>query len=83
MPPENTDNAMPVIIKRIFRYGRVSMALVIPPQFRRKVGWTENDWIGVRLRIIQGRSFLIMEKIPMSKLASPPELPVDVLPSAR
>lgn len=74
---------LPVIVKQMYRNGRTSFGVLIPPQFRRAMGLVEHDYLAVRLKVIQGRSFIIMEKLSMAKLARPPELPVDVLPSAR
>ena len=83
MGTEQTSTASPVILKRIFRNGRVSMGVLLPPGFRRAMGLTEHDYVGMRLRVVQGRTFIILEKVALAKLAKPPELPVDVLPSAR
>lgn len=83
MPPDTASQNIPVIVKRLFRYGRTSFGVLIPPQYRRVLGLVENDYVAVRLRVVQGRSFLIVEKLALTKLAKPPELPVDVLPSAR
>ena len=73
---------MPVV-KRIFRNGRTSVGVVLPPQFRRVMNLAINDYAVLRLRTVQGRSFIIIEKLMLSKLAKPPALPVDVLPSER
>jgi hypothetical protein len=83
MAPEQISTATPVILKRIFRNGRVSVGVLIPPEYRRLMGLTINDYVGMRVRVVQGRAFLIIEKVALAKLAKPPELPVDVLPSER
>jgi hypothetical protein len=81
--PDITSTITPVILKRIFRNGRVSKGVLIPPEYGRLMALVENDYVALRLRVVQGRTFLIMEKVALAKLAKPPELPVDVLPSAR
>lgn len=83
MAPDIASTVTPVILKRIFRNGRTSVGVLLPPEYRREMGLTLNDYLALRLRVVQGRTFLIMEKVALAKLAKPPELPVDVLPSAR
>ena len=83
MAPDNDSQVSPVILKRIFRNGRTSAGVLIPPEYRRAMGLTVHDYVGLRLRTVQGRVFLILEKVSLAKIGKPPELPVDVLPSAR
>jgi hypothetical protein len=81
--PDTDSQVSPVILKRIFRNGRTSAGVLIPPEYRRAMGLTVHDYVGLRLRVVQGRTFIIMEKVALAKLAKPPELPVDVLPTVR
>lgn len=66
-------------ITRLRIWGRASVVVVLPPELRAELGVVVNEAIGFRVKVIQGRRFLIGEKIPLNALARLPELPADVL----
>jgi hypothetical protein len=64
---------------RLKRWGKRAHVICLPPRLIAEMGLVLEDVIGIRVRIVQGRRFLIGERIALSKLAIPPELPTDVL----
>jgi hypothetical protein len=72
-----------VILCRVSRWGKRSLAMTIDPQLRDGLGIIERDVLGFRLIQVQGRVLAVCEKIHMGRIAVLSHLPADVLPSER
>jgi hypothetical protein len=72
-----------VILCRVSRWGKVSLAMTVDPQLRDGLGLVERDVLGFRLIQVQGRVLAVCEKIQMGRIAVLSRLPADVLPSER
>lgn len=72
-----------VILCRVSRWGKTSLAMTVDPQLRDALGIIERDVLGFRIVQVQGRNLAVCEKIQLGKIAILAKLPADVLPSER
>lgn len=72
-----------VILCRVSRWGKTSLAMTVDPQLRDGLGLIEKDVLGFRLVTVQGRVLAVCEKIQLGRIAVLSKLPADILPTDR
>ncbi len=61
-----------LIMCRVITWGKTSAVITLPSALRQQAGVVVGDYVGFRIKTVNGRRFWIGERIPMNLLARIP-----------
>jgi hypothetical protein len=74
---------MSPVIAKVLKTGTRSVGLTLAPILRNEMQILPGEYLACRVLIVQGRRFMICEKIALTRAGVLPEVPPEVLQKAK